>query len=144
MVAAHVRTDVGATIVVAPGRPQGPPLRTGVPLCSRPIVTVQPCESLSLVLRKMRVFTPLSGRFVQIRTRNARNLRQFKGRFSFVFKYFLASFPLFSIFRISRLSPLGRTSRHPWPLAGLRRLPATMCRQNAYYCRLVLVPQFVK
>ena len=58
---------------------------------------------------KRPVFAPFSVRFVRKRRAKGAQFASFKKVMSFVFKYSFASFPLFFIFSVSRLSPRAGT-----------------------------------
>ena len=64
------------------------------------------------------------------------NCAAFKKRLSFVFKYFLASFPLFSIFCNYLFVPIVRAVRLCFVFRQPRRLSTTMCPQYDHNYRL--------
>ena len=103
-----------------------------------------PQRSFASFCASCAVFAPFSVRFVPICAQNACNLQHSKNRFSFVFKYFLASFPLFSIFWISRVPLAPEHSRLTSRRVVLWPSPTTICPHHDHNYRLSCPPRLVK
>ena len=92
----------------------------------------------------MQRFWPFWGQIgVDLRAKRA-SFAAFKKRLSFVFKYFLASFPLFSIFCNYLFFPIARAARLCFVFRRPRQLLTTMCPQYDHNYRLSWGSGFVK
>ena len=114
---------------------------------SRQYVVVRPPiarRSFTSFCASCAVFAAFSVRFVPICAQNARNLQHSKKLFSFVFKYFLASFPLFFIFWISRVPLAPEHSRLTSRRVALWPSPTTICPHHDHNYRLSRRSRLVK
>ena len=114
---------------------------------SRQCVVVQsaiPRRSFASFCASCTIIARFSVRFVPICAQNARNMQHSKKSFPFVFKYFLASFPLFFIFLTSRAPSRAGSSRFPSRRVARWASPTTMRPHYDHKYRLSLRPRLVK
>ena len=107
-------------------------------LPSRLLVTVEswPCDSRALTSFSQNAATlaPFRRRFVPICAQNAHQFAPFKKVMSFVFKYFLASFPLFLYFLALLVTSQATSDHAAFPRSRLQ--PGRVRRQKARILRL--------
>ena len=138
----HRGRDSRATVYdIRPVLTQLPPLPSRLVV----IFTASPrARGFRFVFAKCGVLCFFSAQIaLKMRSKRANNAAS-KIATSFVFKYFLASFPLFSIFCNFLHFPIGRTIPSSSGVRQSRRSPATICPPHDHNYRLSCGPGLVK